>query len=96
MIVSGRRLHLDRAGLTRYLIFYVTVILLAWLILLVEGRWFTSAGRGGMIVAVPLVFVLRLAVAGWIGGWTAVACMGNDPSTVVSVGAKHCLFAPYV
>ena len=64
MIVSGRRLHLDRAGLTRYLILYVTVILLAWLILLVEGVVHVS-GAVGLIVAVPLVFVLRLAVV-WL------------------------------
>ncbi|MEO8397403.1 MAG: hypothetical protein ABI700_30685 [Chloroflexota bacterium] len=64
MIVSGRRLHLDRAGLTRYLILYVTVILLAWLILLVEGVVQVS-GAVGLIIVVPLVFVLRLAVV-WL------------------------------
>jgi hypothetical protein len=64
MIVSGRRLHLDRAGLTRYLILYVTVILLAWLILLVEGVVHVT-GAVGLIVALPLVFVLRLAVV-WL------------------------------
>ncbi|MBI1258704.1 MAG: hypothetical protein GC204_14645 [Chloroflexi bacterium] len=64
MIVSGRRLYLDRAGLTRYLILYVTVILLAWLILLVEGVVHISPAAG-LIVAVPLVFVLRLAVV-WL------------------------------
>jgi hypothetical protein len=57
-------LHLDRAGLTRYLILYVTVILLAWLILLVEGVVHIT-GAVGLIVGVPLVFVLRLAVV-WL------------------------------
>ncbi len=64
LVVSARSLHLDRAGLTRYLILYVTLILLAWLIL-----WGESLLRlpeaVGVIVAVPLVAVLRLAV-GWL------------------------------
>ena len=62
MVVSGRRLHLDRAGLTRYLILYLTVILLAWLILLVESVVHIP-GAAGIIVAVPLLIVLRLVVA---------------------------------
>jgi len=64
MIVSGRRLHLDRAGLTRYLILYITVILLAWLILLVESV-IHIPGAAGILVAIPLVLVLRLVVA-WL------------------------------
>ncbi len=64
LFVSARPLHLDRAGLTRFLILYVTLILLAWLIL-----WVGSNTRlpdvVGAVVAVPLVGVLRLAV-GWL------------------------------
>ncbi|HVU13054.1 MAG TPA: hypothetical protein VHD90_17370 [Phototrophicaceae bacterium] len=63
-IVSGRALRLDRAGLTRYLILYVTVILLAWLILLVESSVHVP-DVVGVIIAFPLMAVLRLAVA-WL------------------------------
>ena len=64
MLVSGRGLTLDRGGVTRYLLLYVTVILLAWLILLVESA-VGLTDTVGLIVAVPLVIVLRLAVA-WL------------------------------
>ena len=64
LFISARRLHLDRAGLMRFLILYVTLILLAWLVL-----WMGSALRlpdvVGVIVALPLVMVLRLVV-GWL------------------------------
>ena len=63
-VVSGRPLRLDRAGLMRYLLLYLTVILLAWLVLLMESAvHFPDAV--GLIVAAPLVIVLRLAVA-WL------------------------------
>jgi hypothetical protein len=64
MIVSGRRLHLNRGDLTRYLILFVTVILLAWLILLVESVVHLP-GTVGLIIAVPLVLVLRIVVS-WL------------------------------
>jgi hypothetical protein len=61
LFISARALHLDRAGLTRYVILYVTVILMAWLVL-----WLQTSLRlpevVGYIVAVPLLAVLRLAV----------------------------------
>ena len=64
MIVSGRGLHLNRGDLTRYLILYVTVILLAWLILLVESVVHLPSTMG-VIIVVPLLIVLRLVV-GWL------------------------------
>ena len=50
--------------MTRYLILYITVILLAWLILLVESVVHLPS-TVGVILAVPLVIVLRLGVA-WL------------------------------
>ncbi len=64
MVVSGRPLRLDRAGLSRYLILYVTLILLAWLVLWMETLVHLP-DVVGIIVAVPLVIVLRLVVA-WL------------------------------
>lgn len=64
LVVSARPLHLDRGGVTRYLILYVTLILLAWLILWV-GSTVRLPDVVGVVIAVPLMGVLRLAV-GWL------------------------------
>jgi hypothetical protein len=61
LFISARALHLDRAGLTRYVILYVTVILMAWLILWVQTL-LRLPEVVGLIVALPLLAVLRLAV----------------------------------
>lgn len=63
-IVSRQPLHLDRGGLLRYFILFVTVVLLAWLVLLVETVVHLPDVLT-LILCVPLVFVLRLAVA-WL------------------------------
>lgn len=61
LFISARALTLDRAGLMRYVILYVTVILMAWLIL-----WAQTTIRlpefVDLIVGMPLLVVLRLAV----------------------------------
>lgn len=64
LVISARPLHLDRSGLTRFLILYVTLILMAWLILWAGNR-LRLPDVVGVIVAVPLVAVLRLTV-GWL------------------------------
>ncbi len=64
MTISQQPLHLDRGGLVRYLILYVTLILLAWLVLLTETLLHLPQAAGA-VVAVPLLIVLRFAVA-WL------------------------------
>jgi hypothetical protein len=62
MVVSRQPLHLDRGGLLRFLILYITVILLAWLVLLTQTL-IHLPDVVGLVAVVPVVLLLRLAVA---------------------------------
>lgn len=67
MIISGRRLYLDRAGLTRYLILFVGIVLIAWVALMFE-TWTRAPDIFGIVLAFPLLFVLKIAVRRLDGG----------------------------
>ncbi len=64
LFISARALRLGRGGLTRFLLLYVTVILMAWLILLMQ-QVAHLPDAVGLVIALPLLGVLRLAV-GWL------------------------------
>lgn len=61
LLVSGRPLRLDRAGVTRYLILFVAVVLVAWGILLVKD-WARLSDALALTLVLPLLVLLRLIV----------------------------------
>ncbi len=67
MIISGRRLYFDRAGLTRYLVLFIGVVLIAWVVLMF-GSWTRFPDILGLVLAFPLLFVLKIAVRRLDGG----------------------------
>jgi hypothetical protein len=61
MLVSGRPLRLDRAGVTRYLILFVAVVLVAWVILLIK-EWARLSDALSLTLILPLMVLLKLVV----------------------------------
>jgi hypothetical protein len=61
MLVSGRPLRMDRAGVTRYLILSVAVVLMAWVILLLKD-WLRLSDALSLTLVLPLLLLLKLVV----------------------------------
>lgn len=67
LIVGGRRLTFDGAGIRRYLILFVGVVLIAWVVIWVEGLIHVP-DVVALTLAVPLLVLLKLIVRRFGGG----------------------------
>ena len=70
LIVGGRRLYFDAAGIRRYLILFIGVVLVAWAVIWVQSIIHIPDVLG-LTLAVPLLVLLKLIVRrfGGGGGW---------------------------
>lgn len=67
LIVGGRRLYFDRAGITRYLILFIGVVLVAWAVIWVQGIT-RIPDVLGLTLGIPLLVLLKLVVRRFGGG----------------------------
>jgi hypothetical protein len=67
LIVGGRRLYFDRAGIIRYLILFIGVVLIAWVVIWVEDM-IHIPDVVGLTLAIPLLVLLKLIVRRFGGG----------------------------